>query len=101
MSLNASVIPAAILNAEFAAEKTLLPSPNKQPNARAAAIILGLMKRVFAIDILQCERCGGPMRIVAAIHPPVTARKILDCLGLPNRAPPLPPALPETTLHLD
>lgn len=60
-----------------------------------------LMKRVFAIDVLQCERCGGPMRIVAAIHPPETTRKILDCLGLPNRAPPLAPAVPEPTLHLD
>jgi len=29
------------------------------------------------------------MRILAAIHPPENTRKILDCLGLPSRAPPL------------
>src|SRR5262249_34241196 len=45
-----------------------------------------LMKRVFAIDVLQCDRCGGVMRIIAAIHPPDTTQKILDCLGLPSRA---------------
>ena len=32
------------------------------------------------------------MRILAAIHPPETARAILECLALPSRAPPLEPA---------
>ncbi len=60
-----------------------------------------LMKRVFAIDVLQCDRCGGMMRIIAAIHLPDTTRKILDCLGLPSRAPPLAPALREPVLPFD
>src|SRR5439155_13948954 len=47
------------------------------------------MKRVFAIDVLQCDRCGGVMRLIAAIHSPEATRKILDCLGLPSRAPPM------------
>jgi hypothetical protein len=51
-----------------------------------------LMKRVFAIDVLECPRCRGPMRILAAIHPPETTAAILACLGLPVRAPPLAPA---------
>jgi len=59
-----------------------------------------LMRRVFAVDVLQCDRCGGAMRILAAIHPPETTRKILDCLGLPNRAPPLAPAFSDITLDL-
>ena len=29
-----------------------------------------LMKRVFAIDVSQCDRCGGFMRFTAAIHSP-------------------------------
>jgi len=29
------------------------------------------------------------MRILAAIHSPEAIRKILDCLGLPSRPPPL------------
>jgi putative transposase len=60
-----------------------------------------LMKRVFAIDVLQCDRCGGVMRIIAAIHPPDTTRKILDCLGLPSRAPPLTPAVREPASLFD
>lgn len=55
----------------------------------------------FAIDVLQCERCGGAMRIVAAIHPPEITGKILDCLGLPSRAPPLRPAMLERSAHLE
>jgi hypothetical protein len=51
-----------------------------------------LMKRVFAIDVLECPRCRGPMRILAAIHPPEPTSAILACLGLAVRAPPLAPA---------
>ena len=32
---------------------------------------------------------------VAAIHPPEAIREILDCLGLPSRAPPIARAVPE------
>ena len=48
-----------------------------------------LMKRVWALDVLECPRCRGRMRILAAIHPPDATRKILDCVGLPSRAPPV------------
>jgi len=48
-----------------------------------------LMRRVFAIDVLACPRCGGLMKVIAAITKAETARRILDCLGLPSRAPPL------------
>jgi hypothetical protein len=33
------------------------------------------------------------MKIIAATHSPDTAAKILECLGLPSRAPPLTPAV--------
>ncbi len=52
-----------------------------------------LLKRVFSIDVLQCARCGGRMRILCAINPPQAIRKILDCLGLPSRLPPIVPAI--------
>jgi hypothetical protein len=48
-----------------------------------------LMQRVFAIDVLECPRCGGRMKILAAIHPPETTAAILESLGLSPRAPPL------------
>ena len=50
------------------------------------------MRRVFEIDVLECPRCAGAMRILAAIHPPETTVAILECLGLPTRAPPVDPA---------
>jgi len=60
-----------------------------------------LMKRVFLVDVLQCERCGGTMKILAAIHPPEATTKILDCLGLASRAPPLKPAVTDFDRHVD
>lgn len=29
-----------------------------------------LMKRVWEVDVFKCDRCGGRMRILAAIHSP-------------------------------
>jgi hypothetical protein len=55
-----------------------------------------LMRRVFEIDVLECPQCGGPLRILAAIQSPEAIQKILDCLGLPSRAPPIAgPAAPD------
>jgi hypothetical protein len=54
-----------------------------------------LMKRVFSLDVLECSRCGGRMRILCAIHRTEAIRKILDCLGIPSRAPPITRAPPE------
>ena len=50
------------------------------------------MKRVFLVDVLQCEHYGGRVRIVAAICPSTATVKVLECLGLPSRAPLLAPA---------
>jgi hypothetical protein len=51
-----------------------------------------LIRRVFAVDVLECPRCGGRMRILAAIQTPGAIRDILEHLGLPSRAPPIHPA---------
>ena len=45
------------------------------------------MRRVFAIDVLECPQCRDSMKILAAIQSPEALRKILDCLGLPSGAP--------------
>jgi hypothetical protein len=55
-----------------------------------------LLKRVFRIDILHCERCGGRREVIAVIKSAVQAHKILKHLGmdtesyepLPSRASP-------------
>ena len=57
-----------------------------------------LMARVFWVDVLECASCGSRLRILAAIHSPEAIRAILECLGLPSRAPPVAPAAPEAEL---
>jgi len=52
-----------------------------------------LMMRVFEFDVLSCPRCGGRMKILCAINLPTAIQKILACLGLPTRAPPIAPAI--------
>lgn len=42
-----------------------------------------LLKRVFAVDVLQCGRCDGRMRVLAVIDDPRAVKKILEHLGLP------------------
>jgi hypothetical protein len=59
-----------------------------------------LLRRVFAIDVLECPRCGGRLRLLAAIHSPDAQTAMLDCLGLPPRAPPLVPAV-ENSIDAD
>ena len=53
-----------------------------------------LMRRVFAIDVLEWPQCRGPMKILSAIQSPDAILKILNCLGLPSGAPPVAPAVP-------
>jgi hypothetical protein len=57
-----------------------------------------LMKRVWNADVLKCDRCGGRMRILCAIKTPEAIVKILDCLGLPSRPPPIYPAVQNSHL---
>ncbi len=59
------------------------------------------LKRVFAIDIEQCERCGARVRIIASIEDRLVIQRILNHLGLQQdpagaawpRGPPQTPGL--------
>jgi hypothetical protein len=51
-----------------------------------------LLQRVFEVDALRCPSCGGRMRVLSAVTDPHVARRILECLRMPPRAPPLTPA---------
>ena len=53
------------------------------------------MKRVFAVDVIECSRCRGPMRLIACIEEQDIAKKIPIHLGLP--AEPLPTARAQAT----
>ena len=62
-------------------------TPPKVPTRRS--LWAELLQRVFEVDALRCPRCGGRMRVLAAITEVDLARRILACLNLPTRAPPL------------
>jgi hypothetical protein len=51
-----------------------------------------LLRRVFAIDVLECDRCHGRRRVIAFIKDPETVLAILTNLGLPVTAPAIAPA---------
>ena len=51
-----------------------------------------LLRRVFAVDVLVCPRCLGPMTVLAALSDPPVLAKILTHLGLPSTSPALAPA---------
>ncbi len=58
-----------------------------RPGRRPWAELLG---RVFALDVLECPRCGGRTRVMAvALHEPF-ARALLARLAQSGRAPPWP-----------
>ena len=60
-----------------------------------------LMSRTFDVDVLECSKCGGRLRILALIDDPQTAeKKILDDLAI-ERTPPPTRARDPSTLERD
>jgi cell division septation protein DedD len=104
-SSSAASPPGQAPRMEAAQPLTAAPGAQHRPDAPADRVIPRprkrltwpeLMQRVFSIDVLRCPECGSSMRIIAEIHPPDTTRAILECLGLPIRAPPLAPPEPDS-----
>ena len=65
-------------SAKSAAKKTAEPSRHPWPY---------LLKRVFAVDVLKCAKCGGRLRIVKIAEKPDDIARILGERGW-SRAPP-------------
>ena len=45
------------------------------------------MRRAFLVDVLDCPRCHGRMRVIATIDEPAVVKKILEHLGLTTEVP--------------
>ena len=58
-------------------------APRRWPWAR-------LLRRVFGFDVLVCDRCAGPRRILGAVTEPHAVRRLLAALGLAAEPPPDP-----------
>ena len=73
------------------------PEPDRPPRAPGRIPWAELFRRVFRIDVLQCERCGGEMKVLALVTEQAAIKKILEHLDLPSTGPPIAKArrLPE------
>jgi hypothetical protein len=47
-----------------------------------------LLQRVFGFQVLVCDRCGGPRRILGAVTEPDAVRRVRVALGLAAEPPP-------------
>jgi hypothetical protein len=76
--------------------------PNSMPRSNRVPWAV-LLKRVFLVDVLECPKCKGRMKILAALTEPASVRRVLESLGLPGEAPRLRPARspPQTGLRDD
>jgi hypothetical protein len=86
------------------AVETPSPAPTPKPSPPRSAYRLdwaALLKRVFAVDVMVCSRCDGPMKVIAFLEEPTVIKGILTHLGLP--AEPLPAVhaqAPPTTVEM-
>ena len=92
--LRAAVVPRSSRDAELGggpAPRPSPPEPQSPPSSGAGRLSwAALMRRVFAVDVLLCSRCGGRRRIVAVYPGGQRLRDLLDRLGL-SQPPGLPP----------
>lgn len=89
------VVPPAVTSPDVMRANTMAG----QRFSEAAAILVeltrprrlkwaALLMRVFAVDVLACEKCGGSMRMLAILTDSKVTQHILKHLGLPH-VPPL------------
>src|SRR5207247_11395305 len=74
-----------------------VPEPSYVAPHPASYAWAELLKRVWALAVLECPRCRGRRRILADIHSPDAIERILKCLDLPSRAPPAAREFPVPT----
>jgi hypothetical protein len=48
-----------------------------------------LLRRSFSVDVLECPKCHGRLRMIAVITERESARRVLAHLGLPTDPPPV------------
>jgi len=86
--------------------KDLEPRPwdEKTPLEQHAAMTwMQRLKRVFNIDIEICEKCKGPVKIIACVEDPIIIKKILEYIkqkGTPSNTARSPPGRPPPQIEL-
>ena len=64
-----------------------LPMDQEPPDrdavaARARSSWARLIHKVYEVDLLECPKCQGPMRVITLIEDAAVIRRILEHLGL-------------------
>ena len=57
-----------------------------------------LLRRSFDVDVLQCARCGGRLRVLGEVTDPRVVAVVLESLHIPTEAPPVGHARDPTEL---
>jgi len=70
----AYVVPVAV-DVEGHTERPTCSHDQRQVSRARRIAWSDLLRRVFAVDALRCDRCGGKMRVMAAVRSPPTARR--------------------------
>ena len=50
------------------------------------------MRRVYEVDVLECDKCGGRRRVISMIMDPEVVVAILESLELPTDRPAISPS---------
>jgi hypothetical protein len=56
--------------------------------------VVAVMSPSLTVDVLECPRCRGPMKIIAEITDPKVIKRFLAALNLPTEAPEIERARP-------
>ena len=73
-------------------------SPHTPPPSRFRIDWASLLRQVFAIDVLPCDRCAGRRQLLSMITEAKTAEKTLNHLGMPAQTPSQSPARAPPTI---
>ena len=57
------------------------------------------MSRTFDVDVLECPKCAGRLRVLALVDDATTIAKLLDELGIDCTPPPTRARDPATLDH--
>lgn len=69
------------------ARRVVPHAPGKRRRGQRRYSWAELLRRVWLIDVLVCNRCGGVRRLLAAIHDPASIRRVLTAMGLSPEVP--------------
>jgi len=79
-------VPAAVASVADDAPASSCPETPVRPRNAASIAWHVLLRRTYDVDAQVCGRCGDRMRVIAVIHDPAVAARIVDHLARPGVA---------------